>query len=90
VFDLDPGPGVEWPFVIDTALDLRRVLEEEGLKTWPKVTGGKGLHIMAPLADPISHYQAHRYGRTIAERIAATDRSRYTISASMAQRPGRL
>jgi bifunctional non-homologous end joining protein LigD len=90
VFDLDPGPGVEWPFVIDTALELRRVLEEEGLKTWPKVTGGKGPHIMAPLADKISHDEAHRYSRMIAERIAAIDRSRYTVSASMAQRPGRL
>jgi bifunctional non-homologous end joining protein LigD len=76
--------------VIDTALELRRVLEEEGFKTWPKVTGGKGLHIMAPLSDAISHDEAHRYSRTIAERIAATDRSRYTVSASMAQRPGRL
>jgi len=44
-----PGVGVEWPFVIDTALELRRLLEEEGFATWPKVTGGKGLHIMAPL-----------------------------------------
>ena len=90
VFDLDPGPGVEWPFVIDTALDLRRLLEEEGFKTWPKVTGGKGLHIMAPLTDQISHDEAHRYSRTIAERIAATDPRHYTVSASMAQRPGRL
>ena len=90
VFDLDPGPGVKWPFVIDTALELRRMLKEEGFKTWPKVTGGKGLHIMAPLSDAISHDEAHRYSRTIAERIAATDRSRYTVSASMAQRPGRL
>jgi bifunctional non-homologous end joining protein LigD len=90
VFDLDPGVGVEWPFVIDTALELRRLLEEEGFATWPKVTGGKGLHIMAPLRDAISHDEAHRYSRALAERLAATDRGRYTVSASMAQRPGRL
>lgn len=66
VFDLDPGLGVEWPFGIDTALDLRRLLEQEGFKTWPKVTGGKGLHIMAPLTDQISHDEALRYSRTIA------------------------
>ena len=82
VFDLDPGPGVEWPFGIDTALDLRRLLKkQEGFKTWPKVTGGKGLHIMAPLTDQISHDEAHRYSRTIAERIAATDPRHYTVSA---------
>jgi bifunctional non-homologous end joining protein LigD len=33
VFDLDPGEGIEWPFVIDTALELRRLLEEEGFET---------------------------------------------------------
>jgi bifunctional non-homologous end joining protein LigD len=43
VFNLDPGVGVEWPFVIDTALEIRRVLKEEGFTTWPKVTCGKGL-----------------------------------------------
>jgi bifunctional non-homologous end joining protein LigD len=90
VFDLDPGAGVEWPFVIDTALQVRRMLEEEGFRTWPKVTDGKGVHIMAPLGEPITHDEAHRYSRTIAERIAATNPGRYTVSASMAQRPGRL
>lgn len=90
VFDLDPGPRVEWPLVIDTALEIRRVLGQEGLKAWPEVTGGRGLHITAPLDAPISHDEAHRYSRTVAERIAATDPSRSTVSASMAQRPSRL
>ena len=49
VFDLDPGEGVAWDFVIETALRLRRMLQDEGLEPWPKLTGGKGLHLMAPL-----------------------------------------
>jgi len=75
--------------VIETVLEVRRALEEEGFQTWPKVTGGKGLHIMAPLGEAISHDEAHRYSRALAERIAATNRGRYAVSASMAQRPGR-
>ena len=51
VFDLDPGEGVDWEFVIETALRLRRMLKDEGLEPWPKLTGGKGVHLMAPL-DP--------------------------------------
>jgi bifunctional non-homologous end joining protein LigD len=47
VFDLDPGEGVPWEFVIETAVAMRRVLEAEGLESWPKTTGGKGLHVMA-------------------------------------------
>jgi len=49
VFDLDPGEGVEWDFVVATALRMRELLEKEGLAPWPKLTGGKGLHLMAPL-----------------------------------------
>jgi bifunctional non-homologous end joining protein LigD len=35
VFDLDPGEGVPWEFVIETAIAMRRVLEVEGLDSWP-------------------------------------------------------
>jgi bifunctional non-homologous end joining protein LigD len=90
VFDLDPGDGVEWPFVVDTALALRRLLEGEDLQTWPKVTGGKGLHVMVPLPEPMPHDKARRWSRALAERIVATNRARYTVSASLAERPGRL
>jgi hypothetical protein len=40
VFDLDPGEGVEWPFVLETAVRLRELLGTEGHHSWPKVTGG--------------------------------------------------
>ena len=90
VFDLDPGEGVEWPFLVDTALKLREVLWQEGLDSWPKVTGGKGIHLMAPLAEKLRHDEAHRYSRSLVERIATSNRKRYTLSASMTERPGRL
>jgi bifunctional non-homologous end joining protein LigD len=90
VFDLDPGAGIAWAFVIDTALQLRGLLKEEGLQSWPKVTGGKGIHLMVPLETKMTHDQAHRYARGIAQRLAAIDPDRYIVSAAMAKRPGRL
>jgi bifunctional non-homologous end joining protein LigD len=45
VFDFDPGEGLAWEFVMETALMLRRMLKGEGLDPWPKLTGGKGLHL---------------------------------------------
>jgi bifunctional non-homologous end joining protein LigD len=90
VFDLDPGSGIEWSFVTETALLLRDLLKEEGFKSWPKVTGGKGVHVMVPVETNFTHDQSHRYCREIAQRIAAVDRERYTVSASLARRPGRL
>jgi bifunctional non-homologous end joining protein LigD len=51
VFDLDPGEGVAWDFVVETAFALREMLTANGLECWPKTTGGKGLHVMVPVAQ---------------------------------------
>jgi bifunctional non-homologous end joining protein LigD len=69
---------------------MRKLLADEGLETWPKITGGKGLHVMAPLARKLTHDAAHVYARRLAQRLAATDRERYVTSAALAQRPGHL
>jgi bifunctional non-homologous end joining protein LigD len=90
VFDLDPGEGVAWEFVIETALSLRRMLRNEGLEPWPKLTGGKGLHLMAPLEPKINHDQARAYARRIARRLAAATPDRYTLSSDPGRRPGRI
>jgi bifunctional non-homologous end joining protein LigD len=69
---------------------MRELLEKEGLDPWPKLTGGKGLHLMAPLARKLTHDAAHAYARRLAQRLASTDRERYITSASLARRPGKL
>jgi bifunctional non-homologous end joining protein LigD len=90
VFDLDPGERVPWDFVIETAMRMRKLLEDEGFNPWPKVTGGKGLHLMAPLPRKLTHDAAHAYARRLAQRLTAIDADRYITSASLARRPGRL
>ena len=47
--DLDPGPGVDWPQVVDVALVVREVLVDHGLTAWPKTSGSRGFHVYAPL-----------------------------------------
>ena len=90
VFDLDPGSGIEWEFVTDTALALRDFLkQDEGLASWPKATGGKGLHVMVPLDRSRDHDQARRFAHELAARFAGRD-PRYTVVADLKQRPGRL
>jgi bifunctional non-homologous end joining protein LigD len=90
VFDLDPGDGVAWDFVIESAFRMRELLEKEGLKPWPKLTGGKGLHLMAPLPRKLTHDDAHNYARRLAQQLASTDPNRYVTSAPLARRLGRL
>ena len=43
--DLDPGPGVGWADVRDVALEVRALLEEMGLRGWPKTSGSRGMHV---------------------------------------------
>jgi bifunctional non-homologous end joining protein LigD len=90
VFDLDPGPGVGWPFVVETALKLRAMLEAEGHRSWPKLTGGKGLHLMVPITPGLTHDQARLYCRAIAERLERTAPDKYTLVAAPEARTGRL
>jgi bifunctional non-homologous end joining protein LigD len=90
IFDLDPGPGVGWDFVVETALAMRDMLAREGLDSWPKLTGGKGLHLMAPLGRRMTHDTAHALARRLAQAFAARSPERYVTSATLARRAGRL
>jgi bifunctional non-homologous end joining protein LigD len=90
VFDLDPGEGIEWDFVTGTALALRNQLAGEGLPSWPKLTGGKGLHLIVPIERSMAWDEAHDYCERLAERFITRDGSRYTKLAALSARQGRL
>ena len=90
IFDLDAGLGITWPFVAETALKLRGMLADEGFESWPKVTGGTGLHVMVPIEPELTHKAAHAYTKEIARRLADTDRRRYTILPGEDHRIGKL
>jgi bifunctional non-homologous end joining protein LigD len=90
VFDLDPGEGVEWDFVTETSLLLRGMLEDEDLESWPKLTGGKGLHLMAPLTRMMTHDAARTLCHRFARQLEADDPDRYTTSSLPAKRRGRI
>jgi bifunctional non-homologous end joining protein LigD len=90
VFDLDPRHGVEWEFVTETALKLRELLRAEGRRSWPKVTGGKGLHVMVPIERRMMHDAARTYARRLAQHVAAQAPDRYTISSAPEKRRGRI
>nr|WP_292455507.1 hypothetical protein [Methylibium sp.] len=50
VFDLDPGEGVAWNAVREGAVLTRALLQHLGLESWLKTSGGKGLHVVVPIA----------------------------------------
>lgn len=80
VFDLDPGPGVGWRPVITAAKLVREVLKTLGLASWVKTTGGRGLHVVAPLRPAHDWTACLDFARGVAEAIARIDPALYTTT----------
>ncbi len=90
VFDLDPGEGVPWDRVTEAALRIREMLKAEGLASWPKTSGGKGLHVMLPVDRSLTADQGRVFARDLVSRVAAEAPDFYTLGADPAERKGRI
>src|SRR4051812_23084211 len=90
IFDLDPGEGVEWPFVLEAAFQLREILVNEGFDCWLKLTGGSGVHLVSEIESTLTHKQLHAYAKSLAERLARTKPGKYTTIPGAQQRVGKL
>jgi bifunctional non-homologous end joining protein LigD len=90
VMDLDPGEGVAWPDVIAAAHDVRARLEAAGLACFVKTTGGKGLHVVAPLAPAAGWDAVKGFAAGVAKAMAGDDPDRYVATIAKAKRTGRV
>ena len=75
-FDLDPGAELDYAPVRDAALAIRKLMQDFGLESWVKTTGGKGLHVVVPLGRPLPDWDtAKEFARSVTlfmERLAPT------------------
>ena len=88
VFDLDPGPGVSWRRVIAGAKDLKERLEALELETWLKTSGGKGVHVVVPIARRSTWDDVAAFARAVAYGMAFDSPKKYIAKASKAARKG--
>jgi bifunctional non-homologous end joining protein LigD len=90
-FDLDPDPALGWRTVADAALLVRALLEDLGIVSFCKTTGGLGLHVVAPLTGRRPDWEAARtWARTVAEFVAAELPDRFTAQSGAGRRRGRI
>jgi bifunctional non-homologous end joining protein LigD len=82
VFDLDPGPEVAWKETVSAAGLLRQSLESIGLRSWVKTTGGKGLHVVVPIAPKHEWSECLAFAKTVASEIVSHDPARFTLKFS--------
>lgn len=90
VFDLDPAPEVAWPTVVAGAREVRELLKSQGLETFVRTSGGKGLHIVVPLVRRSTWAQVSQFAEAVARALAAERPDKYTANMSKAKRKGKI
>jgi bifunctional non-homologous end joining protein LigD len=90
VFDLDPGAGLAFADVVAAAKELRAFLKRLGLVSFLKTTGGKGLHIVVPIARRYSWSDVKRFAKRVGEIMTERSPERYLTRISIAERRGKI
>ncbi|MEX0890663.1 MAG: DNA ligase D [Gemmatimonadota bacterium] len=88
--DLDPDPSVPWKRVLEAAFQLRDLLDELGLRSFPKTTGGKGLHLVVPIERRSGWDEVKEFSRRLGAVLEEANPGRYTLNISKAKRQGRV
>lgn len=88
VFDLDPGEGVSWAAIKAAARDVRARLQEIGLESFVRLSGGKGVHVVVPLKPRADWSQAKDFCESFAQAMAEHAPERYVATMSKAKRNG--
>lgn len=90
IFDLDPGEGVAWKQVAEAAGIVRALLRELGLQAWLKTSGGKGLHLVAPLDRRHDHATAKRFSQAVVRHLTETFPKRFSAKSGPKHRVGKI
>ncbi len=90
VFDLDPDEGLDFEAVRKAAFHFRDILKSIWLETFPMVTGGKGIHVIAPLVPQAEWPEVKSFAHRLAQAVAQSDPDNFAAALPKVQRKGRI
>jgi bifunctional non-homologous end joining protein LigD len=90
IFDLDPAPDLDWSRVVEAAQLVRGFMQELGLESFVKTTGGKGLHVVVPIKPERTWDEIKPMSRAVAEHFEAALPDRFTSKMTKTRRTGRI
>ncbi|HET8818321.1 MAG TPA: DNA ligase D [Xanthomonadaceae bacterium] len=90
VFDLDPGPGVSFDEVKRAAKHVRTLLEQVGLTSFLRTTGGKGLHVVVPLKPGCEWNLVKSFAQGFAVAMERSEPRRFVSVSTLKKRPGKI
>jgi bifunctional non-homologous end joining protein LigD len=90
IFDLDPGEGTSWQHVQEAAILVRSLLSELGLQAWLKTSGGKGLHVVVPIAPRFDYEAVKGFSQAMVQHLARTIPARFVARSGPSNRVGKL
>jgi bifunctional non-homologous end joining protein LigD len=80
VLDLDPGPDIDWKTIVSSARTVRKLLQTLDLDSFVKTTGGRGLHVVIPLAPQHDWKACLDFSRAVAEALTRHDPDLFTTT----------
>jgi bifunctional non-homologous end joining protein LigD len=90
IIDLDPGPGVTWNQIKESALEVKEILEHFKLKSFLKTSGGKGLHVHVPIAKLYSWDQIRNFTKALAQLMEDQYPNKYVSTMSKKIRKNKI
>ncbi|MBW4330072.1 DNA ligase D [Stakelama sp. CBK3Z-3] len=90
VFDLDPDEGLDFGDVKKAAEDIKQHLADIGLTSFAMLTGGKGIHVIAPMSPGAEWPEVKSFAERFSRALAQAEPDRFTATMSKAKRKGRI
>ncbi|MEX3934681.1 DNA ligase D [Paraburkholderia phymatum] len=90
VFDLDPDPALGWKRMIEAAQLTRELLEELGLASFCKTSGGKGLHVVVPIAKQLGWDDVKAFSQAVAQHMANALPKHFAAKMGAQNRKGKI